>query len=309
MDVRSLELFVAIAEEGSIHGGARRVLIAQPAASKSLRKLERQLRTELVTRSPRGVVLTRSGEMLFSEAKRVLAHFNRLSQVLKENSAQESSITVGLMSGNLAAGELTFDLVNEFRRHIPNLSVRVRELSFSEQFDAVISGDVDVAIVRPPCGTDEVSLIPLFDEPRVLCCREDNPLASKHSVSPDDLLDQIFVNVTGTRTRWAGFWQLDDLRNSPARTSEDAADTAAEMQYVLLSGEAIIPVAQSAWRMRLSDNALRAVPIEGVPPSQVALAYSSKNPRDEVWAFAECARAATQIRIDRVADAELAAID
>jgi DNA-binding transcriptional LysR family regulator len=43
MDVRVLRLFVAVAEEGSIHAGARRMLTAQPALSQALRRLEREL--------------------------------------------------------------------------------------------------------------------------------------------------------------------------------------------------------------------------------------------------------------------------
>lgn len=54
MDLRALRLFVVVVEEGSIHAGARRLMVTQPAVSQALRKLER----DVGVRTPRGVQLT-----------------------------------------------------------------------------------------------------------------------------------------------------------------------------------------------------------------------------------------------------------
>ncbi|HEX3512362.1 MAG TPA: LysR family transcriptional regulator [Solirubrobacteraceae bacterium] len=67
-----LHHFVCVAETGQISGAARELHIAQPALSQSISRLERALGLALLVRNPRGVALTRDGEVFFGEAKRAV---------------------------------------------------------------------------------------------------------------------------------------------------------------------------------------------------------------------------------------------
>ena len=58
MELRHLEYFVAVAEEGSVTGAAQRLRVAQPSLSHQVRALELELGGELLERLPRGVRLT-----------------------------------------------------------------------------------------------------------------------------------------------------------------------------------------------------------------------------------------------------------
>ena len=73
MNLKQLEYFVAIAEEGQITAAARRLHISQPPLSYELAQLERELGTQLVRRGPRGVTLTEAGRLLYDRARRILA--------------------------------------------------------------------------------------------------------------------------------------------------------------------------------------------------------------------------------------------
>ena len=73
MNLKQLEYFVAIAEEGQITAAARRLHISQPPLSYELAQLERELGTQLVRRGPRGVTLTEAGRLLHERATRILA--------------------------------------------------------------------------------------------------------------------------------------------------------------------------------------------------------------------------------------------
>jgi LysR family transcriptional regulator, nitrogen assimilation regulatory protein len=83
MDVRHLRSFLAVAEEGSIHAGARRLTIAQPALSQALRKLERDLDVTLLVRSSRGIELTAAGRALVEHARDVVARFDRTTEIVR----------------------------------------------------------------------------------------------------------------------------------------------------------------------------------------------------------------------------------
>jgi DNA-binding transcriptional LysR family regulator len=305
VDLRLLELFVCVAEEGSIHGGARRLRIAQPAVSKGLRRLERQVATELVHRSPQGVELTPAGTLLLSEARDLLDRIGRIVDAVRDTATKERRITLGLMAGPVAAGELTRQIVGAYRRRHPGIVVSLRELTFPEQFTAVESGEVDVALVRPPYGADALDLETLFDEPLVLCCSEDNSWAEAGEVDVDRILDEPMPDMSAAPPDWTDFWHLADRRGGPPRIGGDPAGTLSELCLALEFGGVVTPVAASAWRMGLARSSLRTVTMPDAPRSEVAVATRRQDDRSDVAAFVDCARDVTRALIDSVPGAAL----
>jgi DNA-binding transcriptional LysR family regulator len=71
MELRQIKFFMAVAEEGHFGQAAKRMSIAQPALSRHLRRLERELEAELFDRSAGGARLTAAGEAFLEVARRV----------------------------------------------------------------------------------------------------------------------------------------------------------------------------------------------------------------------------------------------
>jgi DNA-binding transcriptional LysR family regulator len=86
MDVhgRDLRYFVAIAEELHFTRAAERLYVSQPALSKQIRMLERQLGAELFERDRQGVALTLVGAALLPHARRVLAAWDQAWQAAEQ---------------------------------------------------------------------------------------------------------------------------------------------------------------------------------------------------------------------------------
>ncbi|MDN5825337.1 MAG: LysR family transcriptional regulator, partial [Micrococcaceae bacterium] len=72
MEIRQLRYFVAVAEEMHFNRAAARLLIAQPALSQQIQRLERELKTRLFTRTTRSVELTETGKVLLVAARKVI---------------------------------------------------------------------------------------------------------------------------------------------------------------------------------------------------------------------------------------------
>src|SRR5215207_5044806 len=84
MELRHLRYFLAVAEEGSFTRAAARLHVTQPSLSQQIRQLERTVGGELFTRSKgrRGVALTEVGQVLAHEARGILDHVDRSTDIV-----------------------------------------------------------------------------------------------------------------------------------------------------------------------------------------------------------------------------------
>src|SRR6478672_1329038 len=98
LELRQLTYFVAVAEEGSFTRASERLYIAQPAVSRQVGHLERELGARLFARRPDGVRLTRAGEALLPRARRMLATADECRDTV--------AAVAGLMRGRLIVGSL-----------------------------------------------------------------------------------------------------------------------------------------------------------------------------------------------------------
>ena len=126
MDIKQLRYFIAIAEEGSLSAASQRLRVAQPSLSQHVIKIEQELGVTLINRSPRGVALTPSGEILLRHA-RDICHSMSVCQesVKKSGSVLEGSVAFGLPSS--ISMVLSVPLAETVRHLLPKVKLRVVE--------------------------------------------------------------------------------------------------------------------------------------------------------------------------------------
>jgi DNA-binding transcriptional LysR family regulator len=175
-------------------------------------------------------------------------------------------------------------LLGGFRDAHPDARLVCRELNFAEQTDAIVSGRVDVAIVRSPLIHPEVETVQLFTEPRVLLVHHGHPLAKRQSVTGRQLLDLSMLDLRSVRQEWNAFWQLDDIRGEPGRRSPSFAVTMDEVHIDMVLSGAALTVAASVPRLAANRH-LASVPIENVSGSVISLVSRRGSRRRNVDAF------------------------
>src|SRR3989440_2128222 len=99
MNLRQLEYFTTIAEEGSITRAAERLFVSQPSLSQQIAALEQELGGALLERLPRGVRLTAAGQRLLPEARATLRHSHRGRRAVR--------MALGLEAGQLEGAAIT----------------------------------------------------------------------------------------------------------------------------------------------------------------------------------------------------------
>lgn len=147
VELRELRVFVAIAEQGSVSGAARRLRVSQPAVSQTVAALEQQVGAELLVRSSTGVRLTEAGLVLAAEARAVLARYEQaLTAVGRFAVTGDTRLRVGVPL------ELPSDLLPAAFAALaaahPRTRAEVRHLSSAAQLDALRDGDLDLGLLR-----------------------------------------------------------------------------------------------------------------------------------------------------------------
>jgi LysR family nitrogen assimilation transcriptional regulator len=126
MDIRQLRYFIAIAEEGSLSAAAQRLNVAQPSLSQHVLTLERDLGVTLLDRSPRGVTLTQSGEILLSHARELTLALERAVDSVRRSGAEPvGEVSFGLPSS--VSMVLSVPLAETVRLELPQVRLRAIE--------------------------------------------------------------------------------------------------------------------------------------------------------------------------------------
>ncbi len=126
MDIKQLRYFIAIAEAGSLSAASQRLRVAQPSLSQHIIKIEQELGVTLINRSPRGVTLTASGEILLHHAREICLSMSVCQETVKKSgSVLEGSVAFGLPSS--ISMVLSVPLAETVRHLLPKVRLRVVE--------------------------------------------------------------------------------------------------------------------------------------------------------------------------------------
>lgn len=152
MNLKQLEYFVAIVEEGQVTAAARRLHISQPPLSYELAQLERELDTQLVRRGARGVTPTEAGRLLYERARRILAMATATAREVA-SVGKGLTGTLCLATCDAVAGLVPSARLSPLAALAPDVTIELRQGGVPEVLDLVASGIAEVGVVRTPFPT------------------------------------------------------------------------------------------------------------------------------------------------------------
>lgn len=173
-ELSQLRCFVAVAEELHFGRAAQRLNMTQPPLSRQVQLLERILGVVLLDRTSRSVRLTPAGRAFLIEARRIL----RLSESAALATRRIASGDAGRVAvGFTAASGYSFlpKLVDLARSQLPNVDLTLRELVSGEQVEALLTGRIDLGLVRPPLTRPEFDKVRVLTEPLVAALPTGDP--------------------------------------------------------------------------------------------------------------------------------------
>jgi len=175
--------FVAVAEELHFGRAAERLQMTQPPLSRQIQKLERDIGVTLLDRDNRSVSLTRAGHAFLGEARRLLSIADTAPESARRIAqGLEGRLSLGFTA--MAAASVLSAVLGEADEQLGGVDVVLHELVSDAQFEALLTGGLDLALVRLPPQRPEFDSRLVFREPLVAAVPARHPLSS--SAGPVD---------------------------------------------------------------------------------------------------------------------------
>ncbi|MFG1429428.1 LysR family transcriptional regulator [Xanthobacter sp. V2C-8] len=202
MELRQLQHFVAVAEEGHFTRVARRANIVQSALSSSVRALEEELGAQLFVRTTRQVRLTAAGRVLLDKARHVLAAAREAREAVAAVAGLErGALSIGTVQSLPAFLDLPA-LLARFHAAFPAIEVRLCQGGTGELLEKVRAGALDLAVLPLCHAPADIATTLIACEALVLVCPKGHRLTRRARVGLCDLAEEPFVDFEpgwGTR--------------------------------------------------------------------------------------------------------------
>ncbi len=192
MELRQLRYFVAVAEDLHFGHAAQRLHIAQPALSRQIQALEKELLVQLLFRNCRRVQITPAGQVFLDRARLILAR--------AEEAVLAAQRAGGGVSGllNLGfVGSATYDVLPAvlrlFRQVAPHVDLSLSEMTVHAQMEALSEKRIDVGLLRLPTKTEGLIFRTISREPLCAALPKSHPFVHLPALRLSALAAEPFV--------------------------------------------------------------------------------------------------------------------
>jgi molybdate transport repressor ModE-like protein len=246
-----LHVFRLVARSGGASGAARELHISQPAVSSHIRTLEQRLGEPLFERTPRGMLLTRTGEAVLEHANRLFALYEELPALAETARGQvRGEVTVAASStpGAYCVPELLRRFQMRHPEALPTLlvgdSAEVLEWLRTYRAPLGVVGEMvmDEGLHRQEIGADELRLVTAFGD----------SLHRVREIKGEHLRDRtLFLRERGSSTRAGAESLLGGFMTSFGRVVEVSSAEAIKQAVIAGLGVAVL----SSWASGLEEKA------------------------------------------------------
>lgn len=288
MDLSALQIFLAVAAEGSFSRAAAKVHRTQPAVSQAVRRLENDLGEELFDRSSKSSSLTDAGKVLQNYGQRLVRLVEETESAMRElRDLRRGRVLIG---ANEAAVHTLLPLMARFRQRVPAISVDVRRVPARQIAIEVQQGSLDFgALTFRPAESGLLEVVVGSDE-LALLVHPAHPLAQRKQVTMEDVAREPIVahnDPSPARERVLRLFEQHHIALNMviALPSLDGIKRAVELKL----GVALLP--RRCAITEIASGRLVAVPVAGVSRRRQLMLVCRKAHRSHAAnAFLEVAR-------------------
>ncbi|GHH28240.1 LysR family transcriptional regulator [Amycolatopsis oliviviridis] len=267
MELRHLRYFLAVFDEGSISQAAKRLDVAQPALSRTMRALEDDLGVPLLTRVSGSATPTEAGRVLADHARAVLERIDTMVEHTRATSVRGEHVRCAAATGDVP---LAMQLTSSY----PGAEIITGEPG--TLLGRLWADNCDVILIRGPFDSQGLDTEVVRTDARVVLLRAGHSLAAKERLHISHLRDEpitIWPAMSDVeREHWAGA-DLDrhQWREGPTNT------TATDVMVAVQRGQAIAFIQGSLLPEGFEPPGICVRPVDGISPSTLRLAWREES--------------------------------
>jgi DNA-binding transcriptional LysR family regulator len=192
MHIGNFKIFSDLVESESFSRAAKLNSITQSAVSQQLRAMEKHFSILIVDRSQKQFRLTREGQKLYESAKEILYLYDKLNSELQEMKKVISGTIHISTVYSIGLHELP-PYIKAFLTKYPEVNIRVEYRRANNVYEDILTNSIDLGLVAYPQKHKQLEVLPFHDDVLVLVVSPEHPLATKKSVTLEEIADQKFI--------------------------------------------------------------------------------------------------------------------
>ncbi|TGK46142.1 LysR family transcriptional regulator [Leptospira kanakyensis] len=191
MEFRQIIYFLEISESGTFQKAASRLGLTQPALSRQIFLLEKELGVTVLERGGRSVRLTHEGERFYQYSVRMKELWEEIQNGFSKENELKGNFSIS--AGGTVSAWILPQILKDILKTKPGLSLSVREGDASETKDAVLKGEVDLGILTGPVAEPSLNVLEFLSDRIFPVAAKDHPIFLKKKIRMEDLKKQSFV--------------------------------------------------------------------------------------------------------------------
>ncbi|WP_415897224.1 LysR family transcriptional regulator [Neptuniibacter sp. QD57_21] len=252
-----LKILREINRQGSVTAAADKLCLTQSALSHTIRKLEGLVGCELWEKKGRNIHLTQTGEFLLKEAERILPQLERIDTKLKEFANNEiGTLNIG-MECHPCYQWLT-QVSAAYLKERDGIDLDVKQRFQFGGMAALFNHDIDILVTPDPIEMKAIHFEPVFPYELVLIVNDENPLAKRSNIQPQDLAEQTLITYPVEPERLDIFQQF--LLPANCRPKKHKTMEATEIIIQMVSANRGVTVLPN-W---LANEYTKKLPVQGI---------------------------------------------
>lgn len=291
--LRDLRYFAAVADELNFTRAAEQLHLSQPALSKQISGLERALRARLFDRDRRQVRLTAAGTALLAVVHKLLEDWDDGVAAVAAAAAMDAQmVRVGTLT---SIGRALYPcVVEQFAKRQPGWRIELRSAGWGDPTAGLHDRVADAAFVWLPVGDGEVDCEVLVTERRFVAVSAQHRLAGRAAIEFTELMEEPFVALPPSAGPLRDFWlAVSEREGSPPRVAAEV--TGADEAFEVISSGAAVKLLAEGNAVVYSRPGIVCIPVSGLEPARLAVAWRRDDHRPAVEAFVSACREAAQI--------------
>lgn len=188
--LRSLQVFVAVTDSGSMSVAARELHMTVSAISQQLRKLEYDIGLSLFNRNTRSLSLTEAGRIYYDTSLKIL-ETSALAQQKIESLQDLPTGKINIIAPEGFGGGLLSEPLRKLCDEFPKITI---SLTLTDEPKDIIASSADLVLCFAPVSDTNFSSLKLATWDRILCVSTEHPLADTKLSTPEQLSEHIYIS-------------------------------------------------------------------------------------------------------------------